>query len=307
MKYTILINQAGIAAANLTDKTNFDDWAVLDYIAGWQANHRATLRDGHVWINFKHLLSEMPLLRTATKQGVSDIIKKLKDLGLVTAIYDFEKRVYLKPTPLYHDAVSFQACPKIEGGVKPDGQGVKQALQGGVKQAGHSLDYQFSIDNQDSSFDEFWNEYRLKVARPAAEKAFAKAIKRADLQTILAGVRQYNAFLVRNPTRAKAHPATWLNNERWNDQMEAGNEENRQHTQRYKPTKTDRLNAVLREALSPDFTGYGWPGRADADPGAVLSRPESVWEGTRTDEIHDSPSSNGAGPIPDRSGPRGLW
>lgn len=156
-------------------------------------------------------------------------------------------------------------------------------------------------------FDEFWNEYRLKVARPAAEKAFAKAIKRADLQTILAGVRQYNAFLVRNPTRAKAHPATWLNNERWNDQMEAGNEENRQHTQRYKPTKTDRLNAVLREALSPDFTGYGWPGRADADTGAVLSRPESVWEGTRTDEIHDSPSSNGAGPIPDRSGPRGLW
>lgn len=305
MKYTILINQAGIAASGLTDKTNFDDWAVLDYIAGWQMHHGATLRDGHTWINFKHLLSEMPLLRTASKQGVSDIIKKLKDLGLVTAIYDTEKRVYLKLTSLYHDAVGFQACPKNNEGVKHDGQGVKQALQGGVKLAGHTADYQFSTDNQEQlppivpkggrkvikpemhEFDQFWLVYPKKRAgsQQRAKAAYQKAVKRGFSEhQIISGAAAYAVSREVAGGYAKG-AAAWLNDDRFtNDYSE------KQNGQAFRPnsgnpTKTDRINAVLAEAkrnIDAGITGFVWstPDGGNAHP--VLSSPEPVREGAGT-------------------------
>ena len=288
MKYTIVINQAGISNGGLTDKTNLDDWAVLGYIADWLINHSATIRDGHVWINFKHLLAEMPLLRIKTKQGISDTIKKLKDLGLVTAIYDDEKRLYLKLTPLYHDTVTFQACPKNREGVRPDGQGVRPDGQGGVRPDGHSLDNHISIDNQDSfmsDFDQFWNAYGLKVAKPLAEKAFRNARKEASMEMILAGVSRYKASLVRTGY-SQAHPASWLRAGRWLD--ETTNEaDNGKDFRRggAAPTKTDRLNAVLADAkanIAAGKTGFGWAEPDGGNSHAILPGPEPVRQGAGT-------------------------
>lgn len=65
-----------------------------------------------------------------------------------------------------------------------------------------------------SSFPEFWNLYPNKVGKREAEKAFAKAVKRADLATILGGLR---AYVAKTDDRPWCNPATWLNQDRWED------------------------------------------------------------------------------------------
>lgn len=65
-----------------------------------------------------------------------------------------------------------------------------------------------------AGFADFWTIYPNKVGKRDAEKAFAKARQRADLETILAGLRRYAA---KTDDRPWCNPATWLNQDRWDD------------------------------------------------------------------------------------------
>ena len=74
---------------------------------------------------------------------------------------------------------------------------------------------------EDDVFAEFWAAYPRRVGKGAARKAWAKAIKNgADPQEVILGARRYST----DPRRAQAdikytaHPATWLNAERWSDE-----------------------------------------------------------------------------------------
>lgn len=72
----------------------------------------------------------------------------------------------------------------------------------------------------DTSFDEFWNAYGKKVGKGAAEKSWAKAIKQATPELIIAAAVEHRAFHMREKTAARfiPHPATWLNEKRWTDE-----------------------------------------------------------------------------------------
>lgn len=65
-----------------------------------------------------------------------------------------------------------------------------------------------------SSFPDFWSLYPNKVGKRDAQGAFLKALKRADPETILAGLRRYVA---KTDDRPWCNPATWLNQDRWED------------------------------------------------------------------------------------------
>jgi uncharacterized protein YdaU (DUF1376 family) len=67
-----------------------------------------------------------------------------------------------------------------------------------------------------SSFDQFWESYPLRVGKGAALKAWMKAVKRATPQIIVEGACRYASDPNRNPAFT-AHPATWLNSDRWTD------------------------------------------------------------------------------------------
>jgi hypothetical protein len=67
-----------------------------------------------------------------------------------------------------------------------------------------------------ADFRKFYAAYPHKVGRAAAEKAFAKAIKKTTLEQILDGLRAYIAS--KPPDRPWCNPSTWLNQERWSDQ-----------------------------------------------------------------------------------------
>lgn len=61
--------------------------------------------------------------------------------------------------------------------------------------------------------------YPRKVARPAALRAIAGALGKADEQTLLAGVERWAAYWRASGTEERhiPHASTWFNQERWND------------------------------------------------------------------------------------------
>lgn len=66
-----------------------------------------------------------------------------------------------------------------------------------------------------TNFDRFWTMFPNKVGKRDAEKAFAKAIQRASLEAIFAGLSRYAA---KTDDRPWCNPATFLNQNRWEDQ-----------------------------------------------------------------------------------------
>lgn len=66
-----------------------------------------------------------------------------------------------------------------------------------------------------TDFDAFWEIYPNKVGKADARKKFAKAVRIASLDTIMAGLKRYVA---KTDDRPWCNPATWLHQERWGDQ-----------------------------------------------------------------------------------------
>jgi len=127
MKYHILINQAGIVNSGLHTKTDVIDWSLLDYIFSWQQSPNAARIDDKVWINYKHLIAEMPLLGLNEKSGVSKRIKKARELGLLETFQSPDDcRLYAKTTELYYNITQFKGVPKESVTVDENQQGVDE-------------------------------------------------------------------------------------------------------------------------------------------------------------------------------------
>lgn len=70
----------------------------------------------------------------------------------------------------------------------------------------------------DAEFDQFWEIYPRREAKAAAKVRFVAARKKGvELEAILAGARRYRDDPNREP-QYTAHPATWLNQGRWDDE-----------------------------------------------------------------------------------------
>ena len=67
----------------------------------------------------------------------------------------------------------------------------------------------------DPRFEEFWQEYPRKTGKEAARRAWEKASARVGADAILAGLR---AALWPSDSQFIPHPATWLNQGRWDDE-----------------------------------------------------------------------------------------
>lgn len=66
-------------------------------------------------------------------------------------------------------------------------------------------------------FEEFWKTYPRKQGKGEARRAFAKAVVDAEPSDVIAGARRYANDPNRSPSFT-AMPATWLNQERWDDE-----------------------------------------------------------------------------------------
>jgi hypothetical protein len=66
-------------------------------------------------------------------------------------------------------------------------------------------------------FNEFWDLWPTRIGKAPARKAFPAALGKASLTTILDGVRTY--VRCKPADRPWLNPATWLHQERWNDEF----------------------------------------------------------------------------------------
>jgi hypothetical protein len=85
----------------------------------------------------------------------------------------------------------------------------------------------------DLTWETFWATYPRRVAKPAARKAWDRALRRVggDASVIVLGAARYRD----DPNREAqftAHPATWLNGDRWEDEA--------------LPERTDGMNRTER-------------------------------------------------------------
>lgn len=69
-----------------------------------------------------------------------------------------------------------------------------------------------------NEFETFWSAYPRRIAKGAARQAFARAIRKTTLETLL---KALEAYIRHKPdTIDYCHAATWLNQERWEDEWE---------------------------------------------------------------------------------------
>lgn len=73
----------------------------------------------------------------------------------------------------------------------------------------------------DALFDAFWSEYPIRVGKPAAKKAWDKAVKSTNPERIIEGANRYAENVAARGVAREyiAHPSTWLNREGWDDEL----------------------------------------------------------------------------------------
>lgn len=113
--------------------------------------------------------------------------------------------------------------------------------------------------------EEFYAEYPRKVAKPKAIQAYILARKKVSRETIFAGLERYRRT---KPDYADwAHPATWLNAERWADEPMNGTASD------HAPPQTPAAaRAMYEERLRKFATTL-----AKGIPISILKNHEIVW------------------------------
>lgn len=82
-----------------------------------------------------------------------------------------------------------------------------------------SLTLDVAVAAQPSSFERFYAAYPRKAGKPAAARAFRAAVREDGLDAIRAGFKVWSAHWTENAVSLGLipHPATWLNQKRYND------------------------------------------------------------------------------------------
>ena len=70
-------------------------------------------------------------------------------------------------------------------------------------------------------FDQFWATYPRKVGKEAARKAYAKAMTKTTQARIMQSVEDLRIRVAGKDPNFTPHPSTWLNEGRWDDEVEA--------------------------------------------------------------------------------------
>jgi len=78
-----------------------------------------------------------------------------------------------------------------------------------------------TLPRQPSGFETFYGIYPRHVGKGAAFKAYIKALTKTDSDKLIQAATSYRAQCEKDGIDAKfiAHPATWLNAERWQDEL----------------------------------------------------------------------------------------
>lgn len=105
--------------------------------------------------------------------------------------------------------------------------------------------------DSDAAFEAFWKAYPNKKSKGAARTAFARAIKRAPVAHLMAGLERAKAMDRRfRDLKFTPHASTWLNAEGFNDEHASHHHQNDpRHSQREHPKPSGGLFGAVMEAV----------------------------------------------------------
>ncbi|MDD3807374.1 MAG: hypothetical protein PHE86_04985 [Candidatus Marinimicrobia bacterium] len=135
MKYGIYINQVGVTDNGLVDKTDMVDWAIIDYLYHWYfaENSKVIIQKNvrYVWVNYNHLMKEMPMLRIKDKDAISARFKKLKKLGLIETWQAKDNTLYFSITSKCSNIIGFrqEAIPESKKDNLSDSNGTGYPIE----------------------------------------------------------------------------------------------------------------------------------------------------------------------------------
>lgn len=111
-------------------------------------------------------------------------------------------------------------------------------------------------------FLDWWAVYPRREGKADAQRAYEKAVKRADHETLMAGAKR---VADNPPTEAKfiPMPATWLNGDRWLDEKPARNQAAAGATQASAPDHVTQWRARLRSYKPRGFWPDTWGNRPE--------------------------------------------
>lgn len=158
-----------------------------------------------------------PLDEDVTVDVIADDLKQLEAIGSICR-YEDDGKGYLhvpkspdkgwdhqkinRPTPS-----KFPLCPE------------HSVMTHGALTDGSPPDREQGTGNREVSdlFDEFWAAYPRKTDKGNAKKAWVKALKKKHAEHIVSAAAAYAA--TKPDPKYTAHPTTWLNGERWDDEL----------------------------------------------------------------------------------------
>ena len=97
-----------------------------------------------------------------------------------------------------------------------------------------------TIEHVTLTFEDFWRLYPRKVSKRTAEKSWKREILSTPPDQIIEGLRRQLPFYATRDQQFIPHPSTWLNNARWEDEVQI-------------PVKTEKKRSVVDAAR--DFIG----------------------------------------------------
>lgn len=152
-----------------------------------------------------------------SERSVRDHLHALADAGLIT-IESRGRAGGGRSSNLY--TLAMEQTGKIPG---QTGDGLPERT-GEPLPGNHQKNHQMNLESESASagdpdahaFEQFWQVYPLRRAKPDARKAWKAARRVASDMVIIAGAQAYRD----DPNRSDgytAYPATWLRREGWND------------------------------------------------------------------------------------------
>ena len=175
-------------------------------------------KDGYCYATNKYFAR----LYECTEQTISTSISNLQKCGYIYISIEenYKRKIYIVPLKENLKGVS----KKFEGGIKKNLKGVSKKFEDNNTSTNNTLnnknEYKNNANALDDGFELFWNEYPKHKGKPVAEKAFNKAIKKIDIDTMLEAIRKQkqSAQWKKENGQYIPYPATWLNQERWADE-----------------------------------------------------------------------------------------
>jgi uncharacterized protein YdaU (DUF1376 family) len=79
-------------------------------------------------------------------------------------------------------------------------------------------------------FEEFWDRYPKRIGKADAHKAYARAMKKITHDDLMFALSERLPALAAKDKQYRPNPATWLNQERWTDDIDTGSDTGRSRT-----------------------------------------------------------------------------